>query len=344
MLIIIIILISILVFKNLLYYLPGFLGAITLYILFRKSYFRLTDIHRWGKSWTSALFILLSTVFIILPIWALVDYLVPQINHFLQNQQQIIEKFNTLKVYMHDKPFLKDIDMSDTALLNTLQKLTRYVPNILNSVAEVAVNIIVTFFVLYFMQVNAHTLETTLYRAIPFSRQSKRQIWTEVELMVRSNAIGIPILGFCQGVVAMIGYWIFGVDNFVLLGLLTGISSIVPLLGTMTIYIPICAITLAAGDTANAIGMFIYCFILVGGIDNVLRFTILKKIGDVPPMITVFGVLLGLNLFGMLGLIFGPLILSSIGVLMKVYSQEYGKGIIRDSLPQPADDQTKRSD
>ncbi|MFD1769632.1 AI-2E family transporter [Sphingobacterium suaedae] len=338
MLIIIIILICFLVFKNLLYYLPGFLGAVTLYILFRKSFFFLTEMKRWNRSLTSILFIVSSIVFIVLPIWALIDYLVPQINHFLENKEEIIAKFNTLKVYMSDKPFLEDIDMSDTALLGFLQRLTRYVPNILNSVAEVAINIIVTFFVLYFMQVHAKRMEATLYRAVPFSRESKREIWDEVNLMVRSNAIGIPILGFCQGVVAMIGYWIFGVENYVLLGLLTGISSIVPILGTMTIYIPICAVTLAAGQTGNAIGLFIYCFILVGGIDNILRFTILKTIGNVPPMITVFGVLLGLNMFGMLGLIFGPLILSSIGVLIKVYSYEYGKGIVRHAIEHPEED------
>lgn len=326
MLIIIIILISILVFKNLLYYLPGFLGAITLYIVFRTWYFKLTEGRRWNKSLTSILFIILSVIFIVLPVWAIIDYMVPQITSFLSNKEEIIDKFNTLKVYMSDKPMLRDIDMSDAALLNTLQSLTRYVPNILNSVAEVAVNIVVTFFVLFFMQVHAKRMEKTLYRAIPFSQTSKREIWDEVNMMVRSNAIGIPILGFFQGVVAMIGYWIFGVENYVLLGLLTGVSSIIPIIGTMTIYVPICIITLASGATANAIGLSIYCFVLVGGIDNVLRFTILKTIGDVPPMITVFGVLLGLNMFGMLGLIFGPLILSSIGLLIKVYSQEYGKG------------------
>lgn len=335
MLIIIIILICILVFKNLIYYLPGFLGAVTLYILFRKSYIKLTEERRWNKILTSILYILLSIVFIVLPFWALIDYLVPQINEFLGNKAEIIAKFNALKTFMSDKPLLKDIDMSDSALLNFLQRSTRYVPNIINSVAEVMVNIIVTFFVLFFMQIHSKRMETTLYKSIPFSRDSKREIWDEVNLMIRSNAIGIPILGFCQGVVAMIGYWIFGIDNFVLLGLLTGISSVVPILGTMTIYTPVSIITLATGDTANAIGLFIYCLLLVGGIDNILRFTILKTIGNVPPMITVFGVLLGLNLFGMLGLIFGPLILSSIGLLIKIYSNEYGKGIVRNVLEHP---------
>jgi len=330
MLIIIIVLICTLIFKHLLYYLPGFLGAVTLYILYRWPYRYLTEKKGWNRPLTSILFIFLSVVSIVLPIWALIDYLVPQINGFMANRAEIIEKFNTLKKFMADKPLLRDIDMSDAALLNFLQRLTRYVPTILNSVAEVAVNLVTALFTLYFMQVHAKRMEATIDRAIPFSHASKRKIWDEVNLMVRSNALGIPVLGFFQGLVAMIGYWIFGVDNYILLGLLTGISSVIPILGTMTIYIPTCVLTLAAGETANAIGMFIYCFILVGGIDNVLRFTILRTIGNVPPMITVFGVLLGLNMFGMLGLIFGPLILSSVRVLIKVYGNEYGKGGMRE--------------
>ncbi len=325
MLIIIIILICILIFTNLFYYFPGFLGAITLYILYRKCYIKLTVDKKWNKSLTSLLFILISLVFIVFPIWGMVDYLAPQISALLGNTDKIVEQFNLLKDYMADKPLLKDIDMSDEALVNSLQRLTKYLPSILNSVAEVAVNILVTFFVLFFMQVHNKKMEDYVIKAIPFSPRSKQEIWDEVHLMVRSNAIGIPILGLCQGIVAMLGYYIFGVDNFILMGIMTGVSSIVPVLGTMTIYVPLALITMASGDTANGIGIFLYGLILIGSIDNILRFTILKTLGDVPPLITVFGVLLGLKLFGMLGLIFGPLIISSVGVLIKVYTNEYGK-------------------
>lgn len=326
MLILIIVLICILIFKNLSYYLPGFLGAITLYILFRESYFKLTEKRHWNKTLASILYIFISIVFIVVPIWAIVDYLIPQISSFLNNTDRIILQFNQVKEFMADKPLLRDIDMSDVALLNFLQRLTRYIPSILNSVMEVGVNILVTLFVLYFMQVHGRKMEHYIHKAIPFSNTSKNEIWSEVNLMVRSNAIGIPILGLCQGLVAMLGYYIFGVDNFILLGVLTGVASIVPILGTMTIYIPVCLTVFATGQIGSGIGLTLYCFLLVGGIDNILRFTILKTLGDVPPLITVFGVLLGLNMFGMLGLIFGPLILSSVGVLIKVYSNEYGKG------------------
>src|SRR5690606_25614253 len=314
MLILIIILICILIFKNLLYYLPGFLGAITLYILFRKTYFWITEYKKWNKSLTSILFILLSIVFIVFPLWGMIDYLVRQVSTVASNTENIVRQFNLMKEYMSDKPLLKEIDLSDEALLAFLQRLTRYIPNVVNSVVEIAINLITTFFVLYFMQVYAKKMEDYIYRAIPFSAKSENEIWKEVNLMVRSNALGIPILGVCQGLVAMLGYWMFGVDNFILWGILTGVSSIIPVLGTMTIYVPLGIMVLATGQTVNGISLLIYSFLLVGGIDNILRFTILKTLGNVPPLITVFGVLLGLNLFGMLGLIFGPLILSSVQV------------------------------
>ena len=93
----------------------------------------------------------------------------------------------------------------------------------------------------------------------------------------------------------------------------------------MTIYIPLGILVLASGQTIDGIGILAYGLFIIGSIDNILRFTILKGLGNVPPLITVFGVLLGLKLFGMMGLIFGPLILSSVRVLLKVYANEYGK-------------------
>lgn len=324
MLIALIILVCLLIFWNLSYYLPGFLGAITLYIIFRDLYFKLTEQKKWNRVLTSLLFIFLSIVFVVMPLWALVDYLSPRIASLLGNTQDIVARFNEVKVYIQDKPVLQQIDLSDEALLQFLQNLTRYLPRVLNSVAEVFINILVAFFVLYFMQVHAKKMEATLDGLLPFSEKSKNEIWADVNLMVRTNAIGIPILGVFQGIVAVVGYSIFGVSNPILWGIVTGIATVIPVLGTMAVYVPICIVAFATGPATSAVWLTLYCFFLVGGIDNILRFTLLKTLGNVPPLITVFGVLFGLTLFGMLGLIFGPLIISSVGVLFKVYKNEYG--------------------
>jgi len=324
MLIAVIIVACLFIFRYLSYYLPGFLGAITLYIIFRGWYFRLTEGRKWNRAITSILFIFFSIVFIVLPIWALIDYLIPRISSFLGNTEDIVSKFNQVKEFIRNKPVLEHIDLSDEALVQFLQSLTKYLPGVINSVAEVLINMLVTFFVLYFMLVSGKKMETTIENFFPFSDRSRKELWSEINLMVRTNAIGIPILGICQGIVAMIGYSIFGVHNAVLWGIVTGVATVFPVLGTMAVYLPICIVSFATGGLSNAVWLTLYCFFLVGGIDNILRFTILRTLGDVHPLITVFGVLFGLNVFGMLGLIFGPLIISSISVLFKVYRNEYG--------------------
>ncbi len=307
------------------YFVSGFLGAVTLYILFRNFYFRLTEVRGWGRSLASITLIFVSLLIIAVPLWLMMEYLIPQAAALLENRDLIINRFEQLKIWMADKPLLNRIDMSSNALFQWVQRAGSYVPVILGSVASMFANIVVAFFVLYFMQINSKRMEKSIQLSIPFSVRSRKLLWLEVEKMVRSNTIGIPVLAICQGIVAAIGFMIFGVNNALLWGLFTGAASIIPVVGTMVVWVPVCIFHIAAGNLNSGIWLAVYCLIVVGGIDNILRFTILKSLGNVPPLITVFGVILGINLFGMLGVIFGPLLLSMIGVLMQVYRNEFGR-------------------
>jgi len=79
----------------------------------------------------------------------------------------------------------------------------------------------------------------------------------------------------------------------------------------------------ASGDTWNATGLLLYSFIITGNIDYLSRITILKRLGHVHPMITVLGVIVGLGLFGFIGLIFGPLLVNYIILLFRIYISEF---------------------
>ena len=78
-----------------------------------------------------------------------------------------------------------------------------------------------------------------------------------------------------------------------------------------------------SGETWNATGLLLYSLLITGNIDYVARITIMKKMGNVHPVITVLGVLIGLGLFGFIGLIFGPLLVSYIVVLFRIYMNEF---------------------
>ena len=141
--------------------------------------------------------------------------------------------------------------------------------------------------------------------------------------MVLSNAVGIPVIAVLQGIVALIGYLIIGVkEPFFWFGV-TCIAAMLPVVGAALAYVPISLILLANGQTWQGIAMLIFGFLIIGSIDNVLRFTLLRKLGDVHPLTTVFGVIIGLNLFGFIGLIFGPLLISLFVLLLKIYSNEF---------------------
>ena len=77
------------------------------------------------------------------------------------------------------------------------------------------------------------------------------------------------------------------------------------------------------GERGKGIAMGIWGFGLIGLVDNLFRFILNKKLGDIHPLITVFGVIVGIQLFGFIGLIFGPLLISMFILLLKIYSSEF---------------------
>ena len=103
----------------------------------------------------------------------------------------------------------------------------------------------------------------------------------------------------------------------------TCIAGMLPVVGAALAYVPLAIIFFANDQTWQGVAMTIFGFGIIGTVDNVLRFTLLKKMGNVHPLTTVFGVIIGLSLFGFIGLIFGPLLISLFMLLLKIYSSEF---------------------
>ncbi len=306
------------------YFIPGFLGAITLYILLRQFYFNLTIKRRW-KKWVAATTLILTCVIVfIVPVWLLVELLIPQFSYAFEHSSELMEQANQFVTLV--RQYLPK-NMGDGQLQQGLQELAAMIPRFVtatfNATTSIMINILTAFFIFYFMLLSGRDMERKIMRLLPLKDANKDSLWAETRNMVISNAVGIPLLMLCQCIIAAIGYWIFGVDQALIWGILTGVASIVPMVGTMIVWIPICIVVIASGNVGPGIGLALYCAVVVSNIDNVLRFTLLKKIGDVHPLITVFGVIVGLQLFGIMGLIFGPLLLAYFILLIKIYRLEF---------------------
>jgi predicted PurR-regulated permease PerM len=181
------------------------------------------------------------------------------------------------------------------------------------------------YFMLYYMLTNRKTLRESLKEYIPMSRTNLSEIGDEVQAMVRSNALGIPLVAVAQGLIALIGFWIFGIENPFFWFVITAVGSMIPFVGTLLGILPVFVIALASGDNFQAYGILLYGFIVVGSTDNIIRLYILKKLDNVHPLITLIGVIVGVPVFGFIGLIFGPLLISLFIALVRIYRNEYGK-------------------
>jgi predicted PurR-regulated permease PerM len=213
--------------------------------------------------------------------------------------------------------------LTDQNLATIQSGLTDFIPTFLNSTANILMNLLVMVFVLFFILVSGKEMEKGIHSFLPLSEKSIDELGKETVHMVRANAIGIPLISIIQGITAMIGYWIFGLKDWVMWGFLTGIFAFFPIVGTMLIWLPLVIYLYSQGLNWQATGLLIYSLIVTGNIDYLARITLMKKIGDVHPLVTIFGVIVGLKLFGFMGFIFGPLIFSYLIILVRIYSFEF---------------------
>jgi predicted PurR-regulated permease PerM len=302
-------------------FLPGLLGGITLYILSRSLYFRLIFQRKWKRGATAILFIVAYLIIVSIPIWLAVEMISPKINDLIHNQDKIMSDLQAFSSKLEAKTGIKLLTDENTKSIT--QKISSSIPKLLNSTASVLTNLLMMFFLLYYLLVSGRDVEKYLNKIIPLKPKNIDALAKETKNMIRANALGIPIICVVQGITAAIGYWIFGLSNWGMWGFVTGVFAFFPLVGTMVVWVPLVISMFAGGQTWPAVGLTLYSLIITGNVDYITRLGLLKKMGDVHPMITVLGVIVGLGLFGFVGLIFGPLLISYFVILVKIYMNEF---------------------
>ena len=314
---------GILLFSQLYTFFPGFLGALTLYILSRKWYFDLTFKRKWNKSLTAILFMFVFVACIVVPVYFSVQLLYIKVEQILKNPEQVYSVLDTVSKQVKE---WTGQDISQSSFIKGIpEKVSGFIPILLNSSATLIGNLLMILFLAYFMFINGPQLEKSVSKFLPLRGENVNILARETKMMVRANALGIPIISLVQGLVALIGYWIFGIKDFVLLGFLSGIFAFFPVIGTAAIFIPAVIFLFSTGENGKAIGLAIYSVVITGNIDYVARISFLKRVGDVHPVITILGLIVGLKLFGFIGFIFGPLLISYFLLMIKIYTSEFGR-------------------
>lgn len=314
-----------LIFREMIPYLSGVLGAITFYILMRKMMKKLVKEQNWKPPLAALLLMAASFFVVLIPLTGFAIMLGNKISEVANNSERVINAFKDQAGRLELKSGIDINSQIDT------QGITTWLSESLQSMAGSTFNLFIAiglmYFMLYFMLTNRKELRQSLRDYIPMNNYNINKIGVEVQAMVKSNAIGIPLVAVAQGIIALIGFFIFGIEEpFFWFGIVT-IGSMIPFVGTLIGILPVFILTLSTGNSFQAWGILIYGFVVVGSTDNIIRLYVLQKLDNVHPLVTLIGVIVGVPLFGFIGLIFGPLLVSIFMALVKIYKEEYGKPI-----------------
>ncbi|WP_299156598.1 AI-2E family transporter [uncultured Christiangramia sp.] len=312
---------SVLIFREVIPYLSGVLGAVTLYVLMKGWQKKL--VHRgWKPALAATLLMTGSIIGILVPVTLIAIMLTSKIGKAVANSERVLSALKD-QLYIAEEYIGYNISESiDTSAITGW--LSSNLQNLAGGTFDAFIAIGIMYFMLYYMLMNQKSMRHSLIDYIPLGKDNIRVIGDESDQLVRSNALGIPLVAVVQGVIALIGYLIFGVPDPFFWFVITAIGSMIPFIGTAIGVLPAVILLFAQGNDFQAIALLIYGLVVVGSTDNIIRLYVLEKLASVHPLITLFGVIVGVPLFGFIGLIFGPLLVSLFLLILKIYKKEYG--------------------
>jgi predicted PurR-regulated permease PerM len=299
----------------------AFLAAVLFYVLSKPSVEFLVKKKNWSKSAAAALVIVVSFFIILLPFTFLAGMLYKKALLIAGNTDAFLEPLKAL-----DKKLQEDYHFELLSEKN-LSGIQSYFTDFISGILSQGLNLIsamgMMYFILFFMITNLNRMEAAIVFYLPFKREKIMLFANELRAQTVSNALGVPMIAVIQGLLAWAYYTWVGLSEPGFWAVLTGLSSVIPIVGAGIIWVPISIYLMANVGIAEGIGLIAWGSLLMGVMDNVVRFVLAKKMADVHPLVTLLGVIMGLKYFGITGLIFGPLLISYFLILLKIYYQEF---------------------
>lgn len=311
-----------LIFSEILPYISGVLGAITFYVLLKGLMQKMLK-KGWNATLSVSVLMLGSFILILVPVLSIILMLSSKVSKAIKNSEKVVEAAKAQLVQLEEISGYKISDKIDSSAVTDW--LSSNLQGLAGGTFEIFIAVSIMYFLLYYMLLNEKKLTISMETYIPIDVENLKLIGSESAKKVKANAIGIPMVALFQGIISLIGYWIFGVPEAMFWFVITTIGSMIPFIGTAIGFIPVTLLMYYQGDTFGAIGVLAYGLIVVGSSDNIVRLLVLKKMANEHPLITLIGVIIGVPLFGFIDLIFGPLLLSLFLLVVMIYKKEYGE-------------------
>ncbi len=311
-------------------YLGGLLLALVLHVIVAPLYIKLASVL---PTWAASLIVIVGVLtLLIVPTAWLASLVIAQLPGAVASVRdtQLLSTIETLRIGPIDVGAWLG-DAGGTVAAWAASQATSF----LGGFASTMLDLIIALFGVHYLLRSGDTAWLAVRPYIPFSEQHADELLAQFQSATRGTLVGSLLIAVLQGGLVGLAFWTTGLTSPTLWGVVATIASLIPLFGSTIVWIPGVIVLAVAGNYGAAVGMGVFCGVIVASIDNFLRPIVNERISAVHPMITLIGAFAGLRVFGVLGLVLGPLSISYFFVLLRMYREEYSSLVIASSVGHP---------
>lgn len=314
-------------------YLNYIFGALILFIIFRSLYHFLVRKTRIGKQFAAILVIIISIFVVLIPLYFLLSVIVSEIQQLLFDQASINASIQAGGHFLMELLLRLNIpaDIFQTKIEEKAMELASQAVNYtslfilgsIQSLSHQSIGLLIMYFLLYYLFIGEDSdFMRKMSVAVPFNEENTATLLEEFRTIVRTTLIATGAVAFVQGAILTIVFLIFNIQGAFLWGALAAILSFLPVVGAPLVWVPIIIIQIMQGNYIAGI-CILATGLFISVIDNFLRPIIQKKVGEIHPFLSLLGVVIGVSLFGLIGIVIGPLLLSYFVLTVQMFSREY---------------------
>lgn len=315
-----IIILGVVLSYSLLPYVNAFFGAFILFVIFRPLYLFLHERLKIKQSISALTVISITLILVVIPSYFLITTIIGEIQKVLENTDFIIYYIRSIDALIPQFDIEQTINEQISAIGEFISRL------LLSAIQEAGrqlIIFIIMYFLLYYLFVwEECVLMNAMYTIAPFNEKNVDILVEDFKSVVNASLIATGLIALFQGVVLTISFLIFGVEGAFLWGFIAAILTFLPLVGAPIIWVPAAIIKLVQQDIFAGVGILIIG-LLASNLDNFLRPMIQKKIGEIHPLISILGIFIGISLFGLIGVVVGPLLLTYFILTLRMFYEEF---------------------
>lgn len=213
----------------------------------------------------------------------------------------------------------------DTAALlgsyaqNAIDWIFAHLGSLFSNVTNFGLSAFVFIVALFYIFIEGDMLRRALIKLSPLSNTHDETVLKKLTIAINSVVKGNLAVAVVQGILTAIGFAVFGVPNPTLWGSVTSVAALIPAFGTALVVVPGVIYLFAFKGTASAIGLLVWGVVAVGLVDNILGPKLVERGVKLHPFLILLSILGGISFFGILGFLFGPLVLSLFAALLEIH-------------------------